>query len=433
MFFSIHHYLFFRLGSIFNTIIVCLNPNSLGNAVEEIRFSLIKAQKENKKIIFFFCKFSKFFTKQKIVDDNLIKLTDKYTSVAHNSFLYHVISLFFCKIFFVEKFFFSIFNKLYKKIPNGYYYRPMIGQDIIWRPDPNTLKYNFKLLKKNSWNKDINKFEFKIPKKIDEEYKKNLEKIGLPKNSWFVCLHCRSADYRGDLDNPFNINIETYYPTIKYITEKKGGYVVILGDEEFKDVNLFKNVINYPKSKFKSLIMDFIIIKYSLFYIGGGSGPTDIAIIQKKKYLLTNMQSWIYGLGRYNNSITLLKHAYSISQKRFLSIREMLSSKYKISESKDGWNCKDWIMHSNSKEEILAAAKEMFLRKTKITKLQKKFKEKIKKSYFNAVTYFKFDSENELENVNYWYRMSKTNNWFNLKGNLSETFLKKNWNKKHIK
>lgn len=54
MFFSFHHYLFFKLGSFFNTIIVCLNPNSLGNAVEEIRFSLIKAQKENKKIIFFF-------------------------------------------------------------------------------------------------------------------------------------------------------------------------------------------------------------------------------------------------------------------------------------------------------------------------------------------------------------------------------------------
>ena len=99
MFFSIHHYLFFKLGNIFNTIIVCLNPNSLGNAVEEIRFSLIKAKRENNKIIFFFCKFSNFYTKQKIIDDNLIKLTNEYTLVAHNSFLYHTISFFFCIIF----------------------------------------------------------------------------------------------------------------------------------------------------------------------------------------------------------------------------------------------------------------------------------------------------------------------------------------------
>jgi hypothetical protein len=54
------------------------------------------------------------------------------------------------------------------------------------------------------------------------------------------------------------------------------------------------------------------------------------------------------------------------------------------------------------------------------------------KSYFNLVTYFKFDKQNELENVNYWYRMSKTNNWFNLKGDLSNTFLKKNWKKSSL-
>ena len=413
MFFSFHHWFFYKLGNMFNVLIICLNPNSLGNAVEEIRFSIIKAKKENKKLIFFFCKFAGFYTKQKVVDPEILKLTNEYTCIKYNSFFYRAISIFFSLFFLVEKIIYKFYFKLFNK-SNGYYYRPMIGQDIIWRPNPDVLNYNLKSLQKNSWNKEINNFNFKIPKKIINEFKKKIKYLGLPKDSWFVCLHCRSGLYRKDWDNANNINIENYYPSIRYITEKKGGYVIILGDQPFKDIKKFKNVINYPAFNHRSILMDFVLIKYCKFYIGGGSGPTDIAMLLKKKYLFTNSQSWVFGIGALNNSLTLWKNAFSKSKNRILKIDELLSDNFRVSENKDGWICDDLIMLQNTKKEILDSVKKMFQKKIKPNKVNKK----LEKSFKNLIKYFKWDNADNLENVNYWYRMSKTSNMFNIKGNL---------------
>jgi hypothetical protein len=142
--------------------------------------------------------------------------------------------------------------------------------------------------------------------------------------------------------------------------------------------------------------------------------------------LFVNHAQFVVNLPFHKNSLAIFKQPFSKSKQRYLSIKEFLLTYKDISNK-----ClvyEDIEMKENNEQEILESTLEM-LDKNK-NNLPKKLQEEFRKYYFNAlhfwVNHFKFSDETDLENSNEWYRNSP--HMFNWYGQISNTFLVKNWN-----
>ena len=107
-----------------------------------------------------------------------------------------------------------------------------------------------------------------------------------------MCLHIREAGYAKLLDDDItefrNSDINTYIPTIQYIT-KLGGIVVRMGDETMTPMPQLLGLIDYATSDSKSDENDFILMSHCSFFIGSNSGANWIAIVQQRRILAVNV------------------------------------------------------------------------------------------------------------------------------------------------
>jgi putative glycosyltransferase (TIGR04372 family) len=428
MFYSFHHKLLYKIGNLLNIIILVPHPDSIGNAAEEIFFATLKAKREKKKLAIIFCKKiplqSFFFKNINFYDKDYFCLNSKHFLFKHNSFFQKFWSLIFTLFFVTEKIIHSFATKIFSFKKSGYYWRPMSGQDIIWRPSIHSSKFDTESFKKQDWNSQFkDKLDIDIEKKVDLECRNVFKNLGF-ENKWFVCLHVRDRGYRGDFDNPFNSNMENYLLSIKEIINR-GGLVFRLGDTSMIRLPKIDGLIDYPFTKYKSPKMDNYLIKNCKFYLGTTSGPMDSAnFIYRKKLLLVNVSYYMVGLPFNENSLCIFRHAYSKSMKKYLSIKEMLLAYEEL--QLPFWISNDWDMKENNEIEILEAVKEMLNDKkdSNATNLQVNFRS----HYFEACNYlvkhFNFNN-NELENCNEWYRWAPR--MFNWHGEVSKSFLENNW------
>ncbi|MDP6426357.1 MAG: TIGR04372 family glycosyltransferase, partial [Dehalococcoidia bacterium] len=202
-------------------------------------------------------------------------------------------------------------------------------------------------------------FAIRLNGNVNDSYEH--QKLGIPKNSWFVCLHVRGSGFRDDKGRREyrNANILNYIPAIKEITSR-GGWVVRMGDDTMTPLPSMENVIDYPFTKYKSDFMDLCLIQNCLFYIGSQSGPHDIARLISKNTLLVNMFAWnldprgIRGRG-------ILKHVYSKRDRRYLSIKELLTRDWGAKSMDIAYGVFDgdnYIVRENSEGEISRAVLE---------------------------------------------------------------------------
>jgi len=170
-----------------------------------------------------------------------------------------------------------------------------------------------------------------------------LEELGIPTDSWYVCLHTRGSGYHreGNQSNQShrNADLDDYIPAIKYIREN-GGYVIRMGDISMEPAPKIRGLVDYAISKYKSEFMDSFLCATSRLFIGTTSGLTNAVISFNRPCVLVNCISNYSQLWN-KNVIFSHKLFYSRDEKRYLKLGEIVSDNFR-------WN----IMNSHVLEKM---------------------------------------------------------------------------------
>lgn len=132
--------------------------------------------------------------------------------------------------------------------------------------------YNFVLQEKHKKKLKQNML-FKLKDKHIRHGYNKLKKLGIGKNDWWVTIHCRSGNTKGDWNTEYwrNSNISKFNKAINFINSI-GGYVFRMGDNSMPKINETKKIIDYANSDIKDSIMDVFLGATSKFHLGTSSG-----------------------------------------------------------------------------------------------------------------------------------------------------------------
>ena len=119
-----------------------------------------------------------------------------------------------------------------------------------------------------------------------------------------------------------------------------------------------ERVIDYPFTPSKSYAMDLYLICKCRAYIGMQSGIYDVAMLFQRPMIIANMASWFYPFPHKRGDIGVLKHIYSKSRQRFLSVREWMAEPFNATSFSSLGN--DYVLYENDPEELRAAVQEFF-------------------------------------------------------------------------
>jgi hypothetical protein len=87
-------------------------------------------------------------------------------------------------------------------------------------------------------------------------------------------------------------------------------------------------VIDYAHTPYKSELMDMYLVSQCRFYVGTNSGPFDVATLFSKPMILVNTIEWSLALPAKRGDLAIIKHTFSRSRNRFLSIKEILEEPF---------------------------------------------------------------------------------------------------------
>jgi len=351
--------LFSRINSLPSHPYYYLSPNSyaVGNCAEEIYLGLIKAKSQDKKLVILYMFDLPYIFQYRLTNKSLFSIESDYI-YRPNKYLFLIIRFLLTILYIplrssalILRIFFNI------SLDESYSY-PCIGRDELFFPKQVKKNLDIKSLAKYKWKKKFDfEFNFIIDGKDNTDILRHIERLGIPKNAWFVCLHVRESGFRHDKGRRDyrNSNINNYILAIKEITLNGGG-VVRMGDNSMTPIPKMKNVIDYPFTKYKSDVMDLFLINKCYFFIGCQSGIFDVAKLFNKPILLLNMYNWTFGGPLHVKDRGVLKHIYSKKHGRYLSVKEMFSSGWELQNMNGIVN--NFIYKENSKEEVLNAVVE---------------------------------------------------------------------------
>jgi putative glycosyltransferase (TIGR04372 family) len=139
-------------------------------------------------------------------------------------------------------------------------------------------------------------------------------KIPELKNSKYICLHVRSGKFHKDDEygRPRNSDFRNYIKSIEFLVEN-GYKVVRIGSERSEWVEIV-GCINLDASGIEGELLDIAVIEHCDMYIGGYSGPMDIALLFGKK---------IYAV----DIISLSHCAWNLKHSRFLPKKVKINNK----------------------------------------------------------------------------------------------------------
>ena len=332
---------------------------SYGNGAEEIFYGLLKAKRENKKVLFLFPRivfFSKFGFRP--VNRESFQIQSDYS--ISNEGMYGLLGGWLLSIYL---FFLFVLNELRssRKLrrllrliwPNmagrplfdGGYSVPQIGKSTLWKPQ-GVGAFSWNIVEERNWKQQYDEY---IPPRLQPGEHRHAERIrtqmGIPLADWFVCLHVSENQPRIFK----NASIANYIEAINVITAA-GGWVVRLGDPAMTPLPPMERVIDYVHTPYRSKLMDIYLISQCRFLIGLNSGPLHVAMLFRKQMVLVNMVEWSLGFPLKKGDLAIIMHIYSRSRHRFLSIKEILEEPFTVqamNSVSDGYE-----MVENTPEEI---------------------------------------------------------------------------------
>jgi putative glycosyltransferase (TIGR04372 family) len=443
--------------------------DSFGNCAEEIFFGLLKAKRENKKILFLHphnLVFRGLLAKNKIKDSRF----PQPTRTIYSRYLEWFIRNLVLRDFVANRKIFHI--KSSQTVGNGFVWfvggwlltfgialmwmgnipplRPLRKlRRFIWPIDPTRMVFDFLRMtptigRSTLWNpKGCSSFSWETVrdqawKDQYDEYvppglmggdqrraEKLMTQMGIPPADWFVCLHVRESGYRRDDEDPRNASIHNYIEGIKAITAA-GGWVVRLGDASMTPLPAMDRVIDYPHTRYKSELMDVYLVRHCRFYLGTNSGPSEVATLFWKPMVLVNVTEWSIGHPMKMGDLEIIKHVSAPSRDRFLSISELLDEPYHWQDFGPG--SEPYNMVENTPDEIRDVVQEFLTqpRDCEYSDLQKKVNEgrktQIRRWFDQPEPFAKPDVGNRFLRS---YEVAARCDW--ARGTLGQKYLEQNW------
>lgn len=189
-----------------------------------------------------------------------------------------------------------------------------------------------------------------------------LQKRGMPKDAWFVCLHVREPGYWGDYSAYFrNANIDTYSAAIQSIVDR-GGWVIRMGNPTMKPLSPSMNqVIDYAHSDLRSDWMDVFLCASCRFLIGTDSGLTYVPSCFGVPLVMTNNAPM--GIRMYSQQdIYIPKMYWCVKEERYLNFAQAMAPPLGLAFSNEGFVALDIKLVDNTPEEINDLVGEMLER-----------------------------------------------------------------------
>ena len=340
-------------------IILAPRAESYGNCAEELYFGLLKAKRENKKLLFL-CPQNLFF-RRLAANQKLCHFHSVYSiqnKVICNLGGWLLTCLFVLKLILRtlsrSKRLGRIFRLIWpKNLPrmafDFYHMTPIIGRSTLWRPDGVNF-FSWEIVREQNWKQQY--AEYDPPKLMGGDHRRAEQlriQMGIPLADWFVCFHVRESGYRKDADIFRNASIENSIEGIKAITAA-GGWVVRIGDPSMTPLPQLERVIDYPHTRYNSELMDIYLISQCSLFIGPNSGPSDVATLFGKPMIIVNSTEWTLKCPLKKGDLTIIKHIFSRSRNRFLSIEEILEGPFDWQGFSS--HSSEYMMVENTPEEI---------------------------------------------------------------------------------
>lgn len=213
-----------------------------------------------------------------------------------------------------------------------------------------------------------------------------LVKLGIPKGSWFVCVHVREAGFSPVdevLHSHRNGNINNLKLAIKEII-RQGGWVIRLGDPTMKPMEKMPKVIDYAHHPLRSQRFDIILCAQARFILGNSSGIFIVGSVFGVPCALANMVP-MPTLGFGANDLSIPKLHKLKNEKKYLPFKEIMESTISTFRYASLFTENRIEVEENSSEDILALTIEM------LERLEGKYveKEEDKKLHNQYMAWFK--------------------------------------------
>ena len=204
---------------------------------------------------------------------------------------------------------------------------------------------------------------FSLSEEDKDNGKKQLMKMGVPNDAWYVTLHAREIGYRGEnIKNSYesfrNANIDTYMDSIKLIADS-GGWVFRMGDNSMSNLPEIKNCIDYANSEFKSEFMDVYLGATSRFSLVTDSGFIHIPLLFDVPLLYTNCPFFEAFWGLRKNNIYLPRLIKKNNENNYIRFEEFMSMPYGILNHDKLLRKNNIDFIPNTDDEITNATREM--------------------------------------------------------------------------
>ncbi len=400
---------------------------AFGTNAIEVRDGIIKAKNLNKRLVILYMFSIPFIFKYKLTNRYLFSLESEFIFKPSKYILF--LSRFLLTIVYIPlRQYFLLVKKITKTHVCESYSYPRIGVEDLYRPKGTKSDYIFDLFKNDNVSyRPYDCVNLNLEGYHDHELALFVEKIGIPKGANFVCLHVRESGFYGDKGRREyrNSDIMSYIPAIKEITAK-GLWVVRMGDASMTKLPNMMNVIDYPFHKYKSDFVDMCLVKSCYFMMATPSGLLDIATLFNKPTLLVNQYNWLYSLSSYG--MELIQHVYSSKKKRYLPLKEMYTTDFKIDKKTGHIDLKDYTLVPNTETEILSSVLEFmdFIKGERYiaTKLQMLVKTLRKDVVYNNVKNSVFNVKN-VENLFLLYRNAR--HFLDKDSFVCDFYVKNNW------
>lgn len=195
---------------------------------------------------------------------------------------------------------------------------------------------------------------------------RELKKMGIGPDDWFVCFHNRDSVY---LDRIYGFkdwsyhdyrdcSITNFIPAMEYIASL-GGYAIRMGQYMAGKIDVRDNpkIIDYA-SCCRSDFMDIYLAAHCKFFVGNTAGLHLVPVISDVPIIMTNTAHAEYPAYRQND-LFILKKIRKISDGTYLAFSEIF--KRRIGSWLYSYKLRDAGIEliENTPEEILAVVKEM--------------------------------------------------------------------------
>lgn len=240
--------------------------------------------------------------------------------------------------------------------------------------------------------------------KEEEKGRDELEKMGIGKNDWFICIHARDSAYMKQVANLEKMSsnsfayhdyrdsdINNFEKACEFISSR-GGFILRMGSDITTPIK-FQNdkVIDYA-SRFRSDFMDIYLPAKCMFYLGNTSGHTYVSTTFDVPVACTNSAPLPHTPYRHFDLFIPKKYKEIKSQKN-IDLKE-LKSKGLIGHffKEEYFTQKGIGFIENTQEEILGITEEMYNQiqdgDVSTTKEQLEFR----KNYHNIIEYYSVHS-----------------------------------------